>query len=232
MGLWGLCILLLSCTPKSITAEEIIDRCVEAHGGWTRFQDVKNWSLLKTTTRYDSLGIQASRTQQFQTFSSSPSSISIQYTEGKNTIHLRSEAGTITKFVNDSLITDQEGITQTKSALFAARFVFFQPFLLKEAFAKKKYLGKRKFLEEEAHAVQIRYPDSEDVWTFYFDADQFDLLGYLVLHNQRYSVIVFDEMQVVEGLKFSSKRSSYFTNATLDDLQLTGKYLYEDLKSY
>ena len=223
---------MISCAQKQPSADAIIAKSIEAHGGMENYQQLKHLDLLKDIKRYDSTEALTLHRIERQHFSFvAPRQSSIQFKEGEDTILYEEKEKVVIRKYNDSLVHDTQKLSAAKSALDGARFVLFQPFLLEDGMASKAYAGMSALEGDVVHVVAIKFANSEDEWEFYFAESNYLLRGYRVYHNQRYSLIINETTQAHEGLILVKDRSSYFTDSSGRSRILTARYAYQMLPS-
>jgi hypothetical protein len=213
-----------------MTAERLLNKSVEAHGGVRYSNQIKSIKYLKTTTLFTPNGDVEKTVEQLISHHWNPDFTQIEWKNEGGSYLAKNEAGTTTLTHNGELVKDSLILTQTTSNLDAALYVFWQPFKLRDPSAKKVYLGKQRILDSlDFLGIKVSYSDDPkaDLWYYYFDPKSFKLRAVKVLHNNRTSLIINERYENKTGLSLNKVRKSYFLDS-LDQIDyLRAAYLYE-----
>ncbi|MBX2827012.1 MAG: hypothetical protein KTR22_02570 [Flavobacteriaceae bacterium] len=223
--------LLLICgCAKEVepTPKELVDGSIQAHGGWENYENLEVVEIRKIVKLFDENGYLESQDRQYHTFSKKP--------RYKTRIHgiwdgavreISFNGNEIFTTINDSIVTDSINHKKALKTIQSAEFVFFQPFKLKVSEAAMEYTGKKVLFDSvPVSEMKVTYPNSEDVWWFYFD-DGNRCVANRVLHNGRYSLIENLEFQDYKGLSIHKHRKSYFVDSLLNKERLRAEYFYD-----
>ena len=225
-----LSLLLTGCESEEPSADFILQKSLEAHGGIERWKKMKCIRYLKTTTFYDPTGVIEKKSVQHITHQWRPKQMEMIWeNEGKSYRALKDTTG-ILLYKEGILQKDSLLLAQADTNLKAALYVYWQPFKLLEEKAQKNYLGIQKLLDSiSVHALQIRYSEEKnaDVWTYFFDTQNYRLCAAQVLHNERISLIVNEAVESETGLFLNHKRKSYFLDSVGKIKHLRAAYSYE-----
>jgi hypothetical protein len=225
-----LSLLLTGCESEEPSADFILQKSLEAHGGIERWKKMKCIRYLKTTTFYDPTGVIEKKSVQHITHQWRPKQMEMIWeNEGKSYRALKDTTG-ILLYKEGILQKDSLLLAQADTNLKAALYVYWQPFKLLEGKAQKNYLGIQKLLDSiSVHAVQIRYSEEKnaDVWTYFFDTQNYRLCAAQVLHYKRISLIVNEAVESETGLFLNHKRKSYFLDSVGKIKHLRAAYSYE-----
>lgn len=208
------------------TADQILQRSIQAHGGksWSAFSYV---SYLKHTTLLDKNGIVEKKVLQKITHQWKPFKTKIEWeSQGNKQLAILDQSG-VRFYQNDELQSDSTLIEKTRNNLNAAFYVFWQPFKLLEKTADLEYVGKEKLLDSIlTHKLKVSYANDDDLWYFYFDTSSFRLKATEVNHDQRVSLITNETVEPQTGLFLNKTRNSYFLDSlgTIQYLRATYKY--------
>jgi len=194
-----------------MTAVQLINHSLEAHGGKDAWDSVEEISYSKRTILYDSLGTIESDQTKIHAYSYRPT-FTATMTWDQDSVHYQvnySEEKT-TLFLNDSLAQDAAIKQKFEKEVRGAYYVYWMPYKLLDANAENTYEG-LKFHPElgDVHVLKVRYPDSENVWWYYFDSQTFKLRGNTVHHRPTYSFIENTKIETETGLSLNTERSSY-----------------------
>jgi len=234
LNFFGLLLLLslslTGCESEDPSADFILQKSLEAHGGRERWKKMKCIRYRKTTTFYDPTGVIEKKSVQHITHQWRPKQTEMIWeNEGKSYQALKDTTG-ISLYKEGILQKDSLLLAQANTNLKAALYVYWQPFKLLKEEAQKNYLGVQKLLDSiSVHAVQIRYSEEKnaDVWTYFFDTQNYRLYAAQVLHNKRISLIVNEAVESETGLFLNHKRKSYFLDSVGKIKYLRAAYSYE-----
>lgn len=234
LNFFGLLLLLsfslTGCESEDPSADFILQKSLEAHGGMERWKKMKYIRYRKTTTSYDPTGVIEKKSVQHITHQWRPKQTEMFWEdEGKSYRALKDTTG-ISLYKEGILQKDSLLLAQANTNLKAALYVYWQPFKLLKEEAQKNYLGIQKLLDSiSVHALQIRYSEEKnaDVWTYFFDTQNYRLCAAQVLHNKRISLIVNEAVESETGLFLNHKRKSYFLDSVGKIKYLRAAYSYE-----
>ena len=234
LNFFGLLLLLsfslTGCESEDPSADFILQKSLEAHGGMERWKKMKYIRYRKTTTSYDPTGVIEKKSVQHITHQRRPKQTEMIWeNEGKSYQALKDTTG-ISLYKEGILQKDSLLLAQANTNLKAALYVYWQPFKLLKEEAQKNYLGIQKLLDSiSVHALQIRYSEEKnaDVWTYFFDTQNYRLYAAQVLHNKRISLIVNEAVESETGLFLNHKRKSYFLDSVGKIKYLRAAYSYE-----
>ncbi|NND63245.1 MAG: hypothetical protein HKN48_08635 [Flavobacteriaceae bacterium] len=205
-------LLLLGCSvSSSYKGWQIVEASFEAHGGWETYRNLDTLTLVKTTRLFFEDGSLESEISETQLFIRNP--------EYKTT--LIREGDTLLSSSIDSIVDPR---------IHAAEFIMFQPFSLNNSEADIEYLGAIEIMnEEEVSEIKITFPESEDIWWFYFDKEK-KCVANKVFHNSRYSWIENLAFQNYNDLLLHKHRKSYFLDSLGNNEYLRSEYFYHILE--
>lgn len=234
LNFFGLLLLLsfslTGCESEDPSADFILQKSLEAHGGMERWKKMKYIRYRKTTTSYDPTGVIEKKSVQHITHQWRPKQTEMFWeNEGKSYQALKDTTG-ISLYKEGILQKDSLLLAQANTNLKAALYVYWQPFKLLKEEAQKNYLGIQKLLDSiSVHALQIRYSEEKnaDVWTYFFDTQNYRLCAAQVLHNKRISLIVNEAVELETSLFLNHKRKSYFLDSVGKIKYLRAAYSYE-----
>jgi|TARA_Y100000385_G_scaffold74023_1_gene74696 hypothetical protein len=227
-------ILLLGCSDTAITAEEVVMKSIENHGGLTSWQRVKQLSFVKETTLFFEDGTVENKINQLQSFHLKTNfSGSIKWQENEKNIVISFNDNEISKIINDSLVTSFIELEEARNSFFAAQYVVGQPFTLLGK-GTKLILKDNVFIGDiKTYAVNVIYPNDtnmSDKWTYFFDSHTFEMVANKVElsnHTSWIDNITYDESS---GIKFNAHRKSYRLNSLGEKSYLRAEYFYRNFK--
>ncbi|MEK9559726.1 MAG: hypothetical protein VW010_03325 [Flavobacteriaceae bacterium] len=208
-------------SPKS-QGELVVLESILAHGGLNNYASLQDFRYEKTSYTLDAQEvINDTLVQQFEI---PRLGTTILITEDSLRITLQNENIQTSKELNSS----QQNY---KSIIEGANFVFFQPFKLKDKGAQIEYLGLKSpgFSEEPLEQIRVTYPNSSDIWYFFFDHETKYVLANAVDHNRKVSLILNDSLQWHKNLLVHSRRRSFLSNSNFELIRLQASYKYKML---
>ena len=208
-------------TPKS-QGEVVVEESILAHGGLNNYANLQDFRYEKTSyTRDAQEVINDTLIQQFEI---PRLGTTILITEDSLRITLQNENIQTSKELN----SDQQNY---KSIVEGANFVFFQPFKLKDKGAQIEYLGLKSpgFSEEPLEQIRVTYPNSSDIWYFFFDYETKHVVANAVDHDGKVSLILNDSLQWHKNLFVHSRRRSFLSNSNFELIRLQASYKYKML---
>jgi hypothetical protein len=208
-------------SPKS-QGELVVLESILAHGGLNNYASLQDFRYEKTSYTLDAQEvINDTLVQQFEI---PRLCTTILITEDSLRITLQNENIQTSKELN----SDQQNY---KSIIEGANFVFFQPFKLKDKGTQIEYLGLKSpgFSEEPLEQIRVTYPNSSDIWYFFFDHETKYVLANAVDHNRKVSLILNDSLQWHKNLLVHSRRRSFLSNSNFELIRLQASYKYKML---
>ena len=224
--------LFYSCQKKELTANAILLRSLEAHGGFDTWKTIDTISYHKKTTLYTKDGFKQKETNQYQSFyfgNSINGQISI---VGIDTTVYQQQNGKYHKLIGDSLVslTDIEK-KSIKNSFKSAFYVVSQPFNLIESSALLSYEKDTIIEGNKTHIVNISYKNDtkdSDSWTYFFDALTFRIVSCKVYHSLTTSYIKNTKYDFKTDFVFNAERESFFLKKDGTKDYLRAAYFYSD----
>lgn len=220
----------LNCSPASINASRLVQKSIEAHGGWELVNTFKSIHYNKRTSLYTESGALEKTIDQSISHQWNPELTEMVWDAEGDHFFAQKETEQVHFYQNGEQITDSVKLAQAASNLDAALYVFWQPFKLVDPSAKKVYLGKQKILDSiEALTLQLTYSDAPDAdqWFYYFHPENFKIRAVKVRHNNRTSLILNDSYETQTGLSLNKTRRSFFLDSLGRIQYLRAAYRYE-----
>ena len=225
-----LVILATSCVGTNDRLKDKIEKAIEAHGGYTRYQEIENLKYIKRTYSINDEGIVTDTLAQFL-YHESVNHTQLQYQRSDTLFVAEDREGIISLTINDLPIKDPNTLNSQRKLIEAANYIFFQPFKLCDPNAILNPVGlKRLNLSgklKEVEVIAVAYPDSDDKWYFFFDSKTQKVVANAVNHNGKMSLITNDAMQWHQGLLVHKTRTSYLSNADFELIRPQTSYEYE-----
>ena len=210
------------CSSQKSQGESLVEKSILAHGGLNNYTNLQDFRYKKTSYTLDTQEI--INDTLVQRFEIPRFGTTILITEDSLRITLQNEIIKTSK----QLKNHQQNY---KSIIEGANFVFFQPFKLKDKGAQIEYLGLRSpsFSEKPLEQIKVTYPNSSDIWYFFFDYKTKYVLANALDHNGKISLILNDSLQWHKNLLVHSRRRSFLSNSNFELIRLQASYKYKML---
>jgi len=226
-----LTISLYSCKQiTKVSANEIVEKSVEFHGGLKLWKQNNSLKFDKKIILYTRDGTIESKQIQYQKFDyKNGLSGELKWLKDRNKISIRYKEGKVFKRINDSIITSKEELKSAENAFFSAHYVVNQPFKLLEDAAILSYVGLEIIDNKKTHVVQVGYvndTETSDKWFYYFDSKTYQLMATKVIHGDTVSIIKNISYDTSTGLLFNHHRKSYFLKPSGEEDYLRAEYFY------
>lgn len=226
--------LLFSCQKTELTAEQILSKSLEAHGGMSAWEQVDSISFHKKTILHTREGVKEKETNQHQTFDLGDgfNGQILTYGDPQIVYSLKDGEYAITK--GDSLIILNDDEKESVKATFnSAYYVASQPFHLKESNAQLILKKDTLINDRKTYALDISYlgdTSTSDQWTYFFDAETFLITSCRVKHNTRVSFIENLVYDTYTPFVFNAERESVFLRKDGTKDYLRASYYYSDYR--
>jgi len=224
-----------NCSYKQLTAEMIVKNSIEKHGGIKTWNSLKVLSFDKSVTLFLEDGTIESDIKKHQEFTF--------YPELKGEITWRTndkrsliiyEKGEISKFVNDSLITNLADLQKAKNSFNAALYVISQPFNFLNENTQLTYLGVTSLENKKVHEINVGYINdtaASDKWFYFFDVKTFKMIGNKVVLKEHTSLVENSTFDTTTDFIFNQSRKSYRLNDKGDKTYVRATYFYDNFKT-
>jgi len=225
-------LLFVGC-EKAPSSLEVIHASLDAHGGINAWESTEQLSYQKTSLLYDSLGNLKQKVVQEHFNTWDPSFYAeMKWVDDTIATKVILEKGQIIVYRNDSLIKTPALGAKYRSDIMGAHYVVWQPYKLLEPDAQLNYQG-IKTLERgvSAHTVQVNYYKADgskgNTWWYYFDVENYKLLGNMVHHGTTYAYIENIAYEEKTGLSLNAERKSFRTDSLGNKKYLIAHYFYD-----
>jgi len=235
-SLYLILIFLLSCNsstkapvPESSKALTIVNKAIDAHGGYEYWKSIESIKFRKETTLFKGDGSIEKDVNEIHTLHQ-------QDTLYGNIINIDA------KPENKYTTTFADGVgkkvlngktTDATNAFLSSHFVVNQPFKLLDPGIDLSYLGKDTLSSGKiVDVVKAFYGTPEDdVWWFYFDVKTHILQSTLIYHAPTYAYVDNEVTKEIDGLLWNIKRTTYRTDSLRNIEYVRAKFLYEVLET-
>lgn len=228
----GLVIVLFSCDDKELSADEIMSKSIETHGGLDAWKNVKQISFDKETKLFNEDGSVELHTEQFQLFQQSSSLFGkIEWENNNDDILIVYEKDKVYKYVNDSIVVNIDELKKARNSFFAAQYVINQPFALLDDNVSLELKGTEVVNERQAYAITVKYDgDTKDSnqWTYYIDTETFEVIANKVVLTDHTSWVENLTYDTSTDFTMNAHRKSYRLNAAGEKTYLRAEYWYRN----
>ena len=225
-----LSVLTIGCQNSIPTAQKIIEKSIEAHGGQEEWENVKQISFDKETTLFLENGEIEIKTEQFQLFNFGRKSFGkIEWEHNGNDIMILFDEGKISKTVNDSLIDDEDDIQSATNSFWAAQYVMNKPFDLISESTILTLSEDIIYDKKPCYVVQVSYKndaDDADRWYYIVDKESFLIVANKVELSDHTSLVQNLTYDDTSGFIFNAHRKSYRLNDEGEKTYLRAEYFY------
>jgi len=171
----------ISCQDKVLSARQIVEKSIEAHGGMDTWKNVKQLSFDKETALFFEDGSVEVKTDQFQLFRFQPVLFGkIEWESDANDIVITYDNEKIYKAINDSIITSSDELERAKNSFFAAQYVIVQPFALLDKDVELTLKGQIEIENKKVYEISVKYPsdtEASNKWSYFFDTESFEIIA-------------------------------------------------------
>lgn len=224
--LWKIIGYLLPDQSSYITSHELLSDVIEKHAILKDWNQIKQLKFTKSVELFQEDGSsEISRIEEHKYIYAAPVKKEIHWVQERKNYVLTNIGNKIFQTVNNYVDTTKTE-HQLRAKINAAEFVLKLPHSLKSTSASLVYEGIQEFQEKPCHTLKINFKDSEDVWWMYFQESTLDWVGYWVKTSGHYSMVINEEMEVVDGFTLSRKRKSYRTDSLQNKTYLRAAYYY------
>lgn len=225
-------VVLCGCSSKELSADKIVSKSIETHGGLDAWKTIQQISFDKETKLFQEDGSVESHTEQFQLFQQESSLFGkIEWENNNDDILIVYEKNKIYKYVNDSAVVDAGELKKARNSFFAAQYVINQPFALLDDNASLELKGTEVVNERQAYAVTVKYDgDTKDSnqWTYYIDTETFEVVANKVVLTDHTSWVENLTFDTSTDFKMNAHRKSYRLNASGEKTYLRAEYWYRN----
>jgi len=226
-----------SCAGDSVKksrADILLDKGIEAAGGWQNWMDLDTIQFYKMTKLYLEDGSLEDSTYQLHTYYMYPEmNGKYSWKEEQTEYEIRYHNGSINKYSDgkEINISDEEKEKYRLSFL-GAQFTMSMPFKLKDPGVIIGLAGINTINGKEVEVLNASYnsnlynhTDSHD-WWYYFDRESGEQIGYKVHHSPTFARVINVETIKLNGIRFPKYRKSYRVDKDDNELYLRAEFWY------
>ena len=206
----GIIVIATSCSEENL-AVEVVEKSIEAHGGWDNFYALKKINYKKNFQLFDEEGILERDIRQAHSTTFHP--VYKNKIVSYDTITLTYDGTTYLKTISGRMAVPTSADT---GLIFSSIYVLAQPFKLMDPGVTLSYEGRDTlFNGREVEVVKAVYGEDgkeNHPWWYYFDPDSNRCVGNLVDHNGDFSLIINDTYTTHSGILWNEKRTGYRTD--------------------
>lgn len=226
--------VFFACQSKKLSASDIINKSIQVHGGLDAWNAINEISFDKKTVLFSEDGSVERKINQAQFFRFQPNLFgTLEWKDRGNNIVITYDDEKVSKIINDSVVLSINELEKARNSFFAAHYVIGQPFELINNNAELILKGKVNLGGITTYEIGVKYiNDTElsDKWSYYFDAQTFELIANKVElydHTSWIENLIFDE---TSNIKFNAHRKSYRLNDKGEKLYLRAEYFYSNYR--
>lgn len=255
LGVFALILLLISCNQEVIIYDEydqyvnqyydlpdnqvnqLLKKVIDYSGGWEAYSEIRGVDYKKTVEKLDSTGTITSTVVQRHQYNLFPEfGVSMKWNEGNDEYLILNNALESWKIKNGKLLTDIINKNSGYNSSHGSQYVLFMPWKLADPGVVLKYIPLTQLPnDKEAVGIKINYTEensttTEHTWWYYFDEETGKPVATFLKSPQSYSYTEFLEFTKIGDILFHSKRNSYASDSTMNNLVLKTIYTNEDIK--
>jgi len=239
LSLCFLSILFGGCNEEEMNpAETIVQKSINAHGGWAAWEKVRQVKYRKTILLFDSTGQLESKVTQFHSYQLKPFFTGeISWIEKGDTHRIVFDGERAVELVNGQVLEDSLAAKNAYNSIMAAHYVLFQPFKLLDPGVVLDYQGRDTLEEGEVVDIVLASYDKaqknhtkSDHWWYYFDASSNRLVANMVEHEANNSYIINLDYDSSNTLLLNHHRQSFTVDSLRNQLFLRAEYFYDNIK--
>ena len=226
--------LLFSCQKTELTAEQILSKSLEAHGGMSTWEQIDSISFHKKTILRTREGVKEKEINQHQAFylGDGFNGQILSYGDPQIVYSFKDGEYAIKKGDSSIILNDVEK-QSVKATFNSAYYVASQPFQLKESNAHLILKKDTVINDRKNYVLDISYlgdTSTSDQWTYFFDAETFLITSCRVKHNTRVSFIENLVYDTYTPFVFNAERESVFLKKDGAKDYLRASYYYSDYR--
>ncbi len=219
-----------SSTNETGIGTQIVNRSIEHHGGYDKYNKLQSIQFTKQTILFDSSGKEESNIVQRNSFQLHPDiEGTIQWVENGDSIKIEYANSQAVKYVNN--IEEKESSESAKNSILASLYVLLQPFKLLDEGTGHEYMGEDSIDGTAVNKVALVYDgakEGDDEWAYFFKVENDEFVANMVDHKGRRSFIQNLSFDSSTPLKLHQHRKSYFVDSLRTILYLRAEYFYGD----
>ena len=219
-------------------AGEVVKQAIERAGGWNSWKNKENFSFYKKITHLDSLGNEEKSVRQHHLYQLKGTfKARMEWTIGDDSYLIINDGEQAKKYQNGVELTDLNSKNEAWNSSYGSHYVIGMPYKLTDPGATLTYEGiDSTLLDVPVHAVKVEYAKGAGstggmhLWYYYFDIDNYDLVGNFLDYGEGYAVTTYEVFENVGNHRIHNKRFSYISNKDKERLVLRTVYENKELK--
>lgn len=228
---------LISNLPEN-KAGEIVRKAIDRAGGWTNWKDKKNFSFYKKITHLDSLGNVENSVRQHHIYQLRGTfKARMEWSAGEDNFLIINNGEQAEKYKNGEELTDMKSKNEAWNSSYGSHYVIAMPYKLTDPGVTLSYDGiDSTIMDVPVHSIRVEYAEGAGstggmhLWYYYFNVDNYDLVGNYLDYGEGYSFTSYEVFEEVSNHRFHNKRFSYISNKDKDHLMLRTVYENEEMK--
>ncbi len=221
-------------TIKDAKLKEVLNKSLDAMGGYENWNNLKTLQFHKKTALYESSGDIEKATDQIHRYTFQPQNkVSINWQEA-DIVHEMVLENEDAKKLKNGVVDLTAKSSSLKNSIYASTFVIGIPFKLLDEGAQLSYEGTKVIPNgKEVHVVKAVYNPTvynahtkADIWWHYFDVQNYQQVGYAVQLHDHTSYVENLSFDRVDGFLFTTSRKSWRMDDNGNKLYLRAAYEY------
>ncbi len=241
-----LSILLAACSHKKDVSKhpmdnlpqneagEVVRKAIAYAGGWKNWDQKKNFTFYKKMTYLDSAGVVSKIVRQLHEYNLGDLfQANMSWKVDGDNYRVINNGYQAKKYSDGIEFTDQQSRNQAWNSSFGSHYVIAMPYKLTDSGATLTYEGiDSTVMGKPVHAVKVTYAEGigssggMHVWWYYFDRDNFGLIGNFLDHGHGYVLTTYEGFEYVDKIRIHNKRYFYESNENREKLRLV--IIYEN----
>jgi len=222
-------LICFSCEQPNSDLSEFYD----AAGGLEMWNNLEELSFTKKSRLFYPDSTIEQQSLQKQIFRNSPEFYAeIIYLQDSLQRRIIQNGEQVKLFEKGEEVTDQEKIDKARTNIRTAYYIIALPFKLQDEGVNVQSIKTDTMpLFDESRVIHVTHDSNPDQnWWLYFDLERSEMQGYLIEHDNRFSYIMNDITEKVDGLVLPIERRSVALDNNFQNAYLRADYIYSDYK--
>lgn len=216
----------------------VVRKAIAFAGGWEAWSDKENFSFYKNITQLDSSGAVIKKVRQWHQYNLGDQfQARMTWSMDSSNFIIINDGAVAKKYKEGEELTDKKSKNEAWNSSYGSHYVIGMPYKLTDPGVTLSYEGiEDHVLDRPVHSVKVEYAKGAGstggmhTWWYYFDKDNYDLVGNYLDYGNGYSLTTYEVFENVAGMRFHNKRFSYTSNEKKEKVQLKTIYENEAMK--
>jgi hypothetical protein len=219
-------------------AGNIVNKAIQAAGGWKQWAHKKTLTYTKTIINYDSLGNTTRELNQLHQYQLQPTfKAIISWEENGDQYEILNNGKESWKLKNKKELTDESSKSSAWNSSFGSHYVMCMPFKLTDPGTILEYEGLDTLANNAiVHTIKTTYKKNAGssggmhTWWYYFDHETYNPIANFLDYGNGFSYTQYDAFIKTEGIGVNKQRSSYKTNHKGELMFKSTEYINTNIK--